>query len=85
MGYSVDAMILNIYKQMYNMLLFFCSGFTPNATSDIQLGLVEDGTKCGIDSMCYEQGCVTVSSLGFPQCPTGFNGIICSGNGVNRI
>ena len=43
---------------------------------------MEDGIKCGSNRMCYEQRCVTVSSLGLPQCPTGSNGTVCSGNGV---
>ena len=43
---------------------------------------MEDGIKCGSDSICYNQSCVSVSDLGLPQCPTGFNGEVCSGNGV---
>ena len=43
---------------------------------------MEDGIKCASGKMCYEQRCVSVSSLGFPQCPTGSNGQVCSGNGV---
>ena len=43
---------------------------------------MEDGIKCGSGKMCYDQRCVSVSSLGFPQCPTGSNGQVCSGNGV---
>ena len=59
------------------------SAFTPVATLNIvSPGLVEDGIKCGSGKMCYEQRCMSVSSLGFPQCPTGSNGQVCSGNGV---
>ena len=65
------------------MLNNLCSAFTLPATSDIESpGLVEDGIKCGSGKMCYNQRCVNVSSLGFPQCPTGSNGQVCSGNGV---
>ena len=64
-------------------MILLCRAFTPPATSDIvSPGLVEDGIKCGSEKMCYEQRCMSVSSLGFPQCPTGSNGQICSGNGV---
>ena len=59
------------------------SAFTPPPTSDIiSPGLVDDGIKCGNNKMCYEQRCVSLSSLDFPECPTGTNGIVCSGNGV---
>ena len=62
-----------------------CSAFTPRATSDIMNpGLVEDGTICDSGKMCNEQRCVSVSNLDFPQCPNGSNGVVCSGNGVNR-
>ena len=43
---------------------------------------MEDGIKCANGKMCYDQRCVSVSSLGFPQCPNGSNGLVCSGNGV---
>ena len=60
-----------------------CSAFTPPPTSDVMSpGLVEDGIKCGSGRMCCEQRCVSISSLGLPQCPTGSNGRVCSGNGV---
>ena len=57
----------------------FTAGPTLNVTNP---SLVDDGTKCGSDSICYNQGCVSVSSLGLPQCPTGSNEEVCSGNGV---
>ena len=63
--------------------LLWHSAFTPPAHSDVvSPGLVEDGIKCDTGKMCYEQRCVDVSSLGLPQCPTGTNGRVCSGNGV---
>ena len=63
-----------------------CSTFTPPSTSDIlSPGLVDDGIKCGNNKMCYEQRCVSVSSLGIAQCPTGTNGLVCSGNGVRMF
>lgn len=65
--------------------LLHCSAFTPPPTSDvISPGLVDDGVKCASGKMCYEQRCISVSNYqqGLPQCPTGSNGRVCSGNGV---
>ena len=44
-------------------------------------GLVEDGTRCGDGLVCQSQQCVSVTTT--PQCSTGSNGQVCSGNGVS--
>ena len=78
-----DCLCYSPTEEMYYVLITFCSAFTPPATSDVMSpGLVEDGIKCGGGKICYDQRCVNISSLGFPQCPIGSNGIVCSGNGV---
>ena len=50
-------------------------------------GLVLEGTRCGTDMMCISQECRDVSTLNFPSCPIGSNGLVCSGitNGVSCL
>ena len=73
-----------MYLSNLNVRCISCSGFYhPQTTDVISPKLVEDGTKCGDDSVCYNQRCVNASSLlEFPSCPNGSNGAVCSGNGV---
>ena len=48
----------------------------------IHVGMVQDGSMCGIDSICIGSECVPVSKVMPVKCPTGLNGLICSGQGV---
>ncbi len=43
-------------------------------------GLVDDGTRCGVDRICRDQECRNLSTLNSPSCPVGNNGLVCSGN-----
>ena len=71
-------------RKRIEIIFLACSAFTTLPDADIvSPGLVEDGIMCGTGSLCLEQRCVTISSLGLPQCPTGSNGRVCSGNGVS--
>ena len=58
----------------------FRSYITTPTPGQANPGLVEDGTRCGIDRLCIDQECHNVSSLNILSCPTGSNGLICSGN-----
>ena len=84
LGSDLVVRIIYIWAAELNLMCnIFYSAFTPEATTDIvSPGLVEDGIKCGSGKLCYEQRCVTVSSLSLPQCPTDSSGAVCSGNGV---
>ncbi len=43
-------------------------------------GLVDDGTRCGTNSICINQECRSLSTLNITTCPIGDNGLVCSGN-----
>ena len=47
-----------------------------------QMGLVQDGTKCGEGLMCMNTNCVPVTTLPTLNCPGTKDGVICSGHGV---
>ena len=66
-----------IFKLGYDIFRSYITTPTPGQTNP---GLVEDGTRCGIDRLCIDQECHNVSSLKIPSCPTGSNGLTCSGN-----
>eukprot|EP00731_Ephydatia_muelleri_P019725 Em0012g550a len=62
--------------QICKSFLFIPS--TGVSTNDIWLP--KNGTKCGTNQICLAGQCTPLSSL--PACPTGTNGIVCSGNGL---
>ncbi|KAK3108085.1 hypothetical protein FSP39_000858 [Pinctada imbricata] len=47
-----------------------------------QFGLVQDGTKCGLDKVCLSKECVPVSRLPPLECPGTVASVICSNHGV---
>ncbi|ELU17803.1 hypothetical protein CAPTEDRAFT_221935 [Capitella teleta] len=53
-----------------------------NGLSLPQLGMVEDGTKCGESSLCVQSKCVALTDIIRSECPKGPNGVTCSGRGV---
>lgn len=61
-----------------------CRSFTSNPGEDFMSpGLVQDGTRCGNQSLCFQQECIPISdpALNIQPKPIGDNGLICSGNG----
>ncbi len=58
------------------------SSYGISLPSDIMNpGLVEFGTKCGTNMVCSGQQCMTVAAgLNPPTCPSGSNGLVCSGS-----
>lgn len=76
-----------MYIYIIILIVVFYRSFAVAVTSDeINPGLVEMGTKCGTDLICVSQSCVNVNTLNPATCPTGTNGMKCSGTsrGVSK-
>jgi len=52
-------------------------------SSDVLVGMVHDGSRCGTDSICIGGECVSVQHVMPVTCVTGRNGLVCSGHGVS--
>ena len=66
----------------------FASRIVNGRTSVInepELGVVEEGTKCGTNMICLNRKCQNITSLETIPCPMGAGGKVCSGNGVSRV
>jgi len=52
-------------------------------TAEVHVGMVQDGSPCGRDAMCIHRQCVPLGLVVPVTCPTGHNGLVCSGRGVS--
>ena len=50
---------------------------------EFRVGMVRDGSRCGTDAMCVDGECISLDLVMPRKCPTGWNGVICSGRGVS--
>eukprot|EP00800_Vazella_pourtalesii_P020926 TRINITY_DN758_c0_g1_i10.p1 TRINITY_DN758_c0_g1~~TRINITY_DN758_c0_g1_i10.p1 ORF type:complete len:693 (-),score=112.26 TRINITY_DN758_c0_g1_i10:1057-3135(-) len=61
---------------------FTCrSVYAIKKVTDEVVGYVPDGTVCDTEKVCQSTHCVGLSSIGVLECPTGSNGLVCSGQG----
>ncbi|XP_020611781.1 disintegrin and metalloproteinase domain-containing protein 8-like isoform X2 [Orbicella faveolata] len=51
-------------------------------TGNELVGMVKDGTVCGVNKICVANRCTSVDQLVSKQCPKASNGLECSGKGV---
>ena len=58
------------------------SSFFSTDADALGAGFVPDGSECGTDRACLDRQCVLATELTNLVCPTGSNGLRCSGNGV---
>ncbi|ESO03516.1 hypothetical protein HELRODRAFT_191849 [Helobdella robusta] len=60
------------------------SSHASSSTSSLQrlLLMVEDGSQCGMNEVCFQQKCVNVSNFSRGRCPLGSNGLVCSARGA---
>jgi len=72
------------------LLIVFCrivNGAPETVSSsnaaDVRVGMVRDGSRCGIHAMCIEGECVSLDHVMPATCATGHNGLVCSGHGVS--
>ncbi|XP_047135033.1 uncharacterized protein LOC100209306 isoform X2 [Hydra vulgaris] len=57
-----------------------CSGASITESAKGKLGMVLEGTKCGVNKFCYNTACGSTVEHGFSTCPI-VDGKECSGNG----
>jgi len=54
-----------------------------SSSADVHVGMVRDGSRCGIESMCIDGECLSLHHVMPVTCVTGHNGLVCSGHGVS--
>ncbi|KAL9951076.1 hypothetical protein ACROYT_G043672 [Oculina patagonica] len=58
-----------------------CSAASLKSIDDLGLGMVREGTKCGVDKMCVNYKCQSFNDLNIGKCPI-VNNKECGGRGV---
>ncbi len=64
-------------------LSILCRSYFSTDADAVGSGFVPDGSECGTGRACLDRQCVLATQLTTQVCPTGSNGLPCSGNGVN--
>ncbi|XP_062518538.1 uncharacterized protein LOC134193719 [Corticium candelabrum] len=80
-----DGATTGVIHYTVDHLLYTCTcrNVSINVGDDmLDLGLIDDGTKCGDNMICISHVCTDISSQNISDCPRGSNRQICSGNGV---
>ncbi|GIY72927.1 hypothetical protein CDAR_277442 [Caerostris darwini] len=70
-----------VYKMNAEGAVHECKTRTFSST-DLQHGLVKDGTKCGYQKLCLNQTCTSIRSILSGKCPLEELQATCSGHGI---
>ncbi|GIX84798.1 disintegrin and metalloproteinase domain-containing protein 33 [Caerostris extrusa] len=70
-----------VYKMNSEGAVHECKTRTFSST-DLQHGLVKDGTKCGYQKLCLNQTCTSIRSILSGKCPLEELQATCSGHGI---
>ncbi|XP_064381909.1 zinc metalloproteinase-disintegrin-like EoMP06 isoform X2 [Halichondria panicea] len=80
---NIFTTVITVSNRDDNRVSHQCRGsVTPTSSDAVNPGLVDEGTKCGDEMVCFQRQCVPLTSLNIPPCSVGSNGLSCSGNGV---